>query len=219
MDSTCPSWKKTDRAAMDKLLFQLKMLGSATAAELADRLGVSPQAIREKLARLSDEGMVIGHEEVRGIGRPKKVWELSEAAWKQFPDTHADLTVSLIGAIRASLGESALERLIAHREAETEARYAQALSARQTLGDKVAALADLRTREGYMAECRSADDGNGYMLVENHCPICVAARACQGFCRAEQDVFARALGPGCTIERTEHLLAGAHRCAYRIRPA
>jgi predicted ArsR family transcriptional regulator len=203
---------------MDKLLFQLKMLGTATAAELAERLEVSPQAIREKLARLHDVGMVVHHDKVRGIGRPKKIWELSEVAWKQFPDTHADLTVSLIDAIRASLGEPALERLIAHREAETEARYEKALSVCPTLGDKVAALADLRSREGYMAECRTADDGDGYVLVENHCPICIAARACQGFCRAEQDVFARALGPDCSIERTEHLLSGAHRCAYRIRP-
>ena len=59
-------------------------------------------------------------------------------------------------------------------------------------------------------------DGDGFLLVENHCPICVAATECQGFCRAERDVFARALGPGVSVERTEHIVAGGRRCAYRI---
>jgi predicted ArsR family transcriptional regulator len=54
------------------------------------------------------------------------------------------------------------------------------------------------------------------LLVENHCPICAAARACQNFCRSELDVFRRVLGPDVQVERVEHQLAGARRCAYRI---
>ncbi|MES2724598.1 MAG: MarR family transcriptional regulator, partial [Pseudomonadota bacterium] len=57
----------------------------------------------------------------------------------------------------------------------------------------------------------------GFLLVENHCPICAAAAACQGFCRAELMVFRAVLGPGVHIERTDHILAGARRCAYRIK--
>lgn len=205
-------------AAMDDLLFQLKTRGPATAADLADRLDISPQAVRERLSRLAGDGLVVHSDEAQGVGRPKRIWDLSEQAWKRFPDTHAELSVSLIEAIRSSLGEDALGQLIAHRETETEARYGAALSGCTELAHKVAALARLRTREGYMAEWQPADDGDGYLLIENHCPICIAARACQGFCRAEQEVFARVLGPDCRIERVEHLLAGARRCAYRISP-
>ncbi|MGH2578525.1 MAG: MarR family transcriptional regulator, partial [Actinomycetota bacterium] len=45
------------------------------------------------------------------------------------------------------------------------------------------------------------------------------ARACQGFCRSELEVFRDVLGPGVEVERVEHILAGARRCAYRITPA
>src|SRR5437667_164453 len=82
------------------------------------------------------------------------------------------------------------------------------------LGERVERLAEARTREGYMAE--SQPEGDGYLLVENHCPICAAATTCQGFCRAERDVFEKALGPGVTVERTEHIVGGDRRCAYRI---
>jgi predicted ArsR family transcriptional regulator len=62
----------------------------------------------------------------------------------------------------------------------------------------------------------SPDPGGGFLLVENHCPICAAAAACQGFCRAELQAFRNALGPDVVVERAEHILAGARRCAYRI---
>ena len=67
-----------------------------------------------------------------------------------------------------------------------------------------------------MAEVSRRRDGS-FVLVENHCPICAAARACQGFCRDELGLFRRIL-VGAKVERTEHLLAGARRCAYRIEP-
>ena len=85
------------------------------------------------------------------------------------------------------------------------------------LGERVRALAALRHEEGYMAEARGDGDG-GFLLIENHCPICAAATACQGFCRSELEVFRAALGPDVRVERSEHLLAGARRCAYRIAP-
>ena len=67
-----------------------------------------------------------------------------------------------------------------------------------------------------MAEVTAAPDGS-FLLSENHCPICVAARACQGLCRSELALFRAVLGPGVEVERSEHILAGARRCAYRIR--
>jgi len=61
-----------------------------------------------------------------------------------------------------------------------------------------------------------APRGDGFLLIENHCPICAAAAACQGFCRAELEVFRDTLGADVIVERTDHILAGARRCAYRI---
>ena len=88
----------------------------------------------------------------------------------------------------------------------------------ESLEARVARLAEIRTAEGYMADC-TPDPGGGFLLLENHCPICAAAAACQGFCRAELMVFRAVLGPDVTIERTDHILAGARRCAYRITAA
>ena len=67
-----------------------------------------------------------------------------------------------------------------------------------------------------MAEIRKEEDG-GFLLVENHCPICAAANACQGFCSTELDLFRSVLGPGITVERAEHIIKGDQRCVYRVK--
>ncbi|MGZ3404651.1 MAG: helix-turn-helix transcriptional regulator, partial [Phenylobacterium sp.] len=125
------------------------------------------------------------------------------------------LTVEMLAAVRAEFGDEGVERLIARREADQAGAYAQALAAAQTFEARLARLTQLRAAEGYMAKWSREDDGS-YLLVENHCPICAAAAACQGFCRAELTLFRSVLGPDVEIERTDHILAGARRCAYRV---
>ena len=199
----------------DRILFQLKTRGPAETLALAGALGVSRQTTLQQLERLVVRGLVTHADTRRGVGRPRHVWSLTPAAETRFPDTHAQLTLEILDAVRIEFGEVGVDRLIARREVVTTQCYAQALAPLRSLAARVARLAELRTAEGYMADC-SPDPGGGFLLVENHCPICAAAAACQGFCRAELQVFRDALGPDISVERTDHILAGARRCAYRI---
>ena len=40
-----------------------------------------------------------------------------------------------------------------------------------------------------------------------------------GFCRSELELFRDVLGEGARVERVEHILADAQRCAYRVSAA
>jgi predicted ArsR family transcriptional regulator len=202
--------------AADLLLGVLKRRGQLGVADIAAVLGITGEAARQQVLRLAADGLLTADTERRRVGRPTRLWRLTAAGHARFPDTHAELTLRLIDAVRSELGEPVLERLIRAREAETLRTYRDALAGARTLVGKLARLVKLRSREGYMAECHS--DGAGFLLLENHCPICAAATACQGFCRSELEVFRAALGAGVSVERTDHILAGARRCAYRIVP-
>src|SRR5438094_3972973 len=179
--------EKSVRPAADRLLVLLKTRGPQTAADLGKATGVTGEAARQQLVRLASDGLVVATAEPRGVGRPAQVWALTDAGNARFPDAHAELTAQLIRSIRTQLGEDVLDRLIESRAAESRASYAAALEGAADLGERVSRLAEARTREGYMAE--SSAEGEEYVLVENHCPICVAATACQGFCRTERDTF------------------------------
>lgn len=203
--------------ARDRVLFQLKTRGPATPAVVAERLAISEVAVRQHLRRLEAEGLVETIEARRGAGRPARVFAVTAAAAAHFPDTHAELTADLLAAVRAAFGERGLDRVIDTRSAAQRRVYAERLRGARSLGERVERLAAARNAEGYLAEWSRLPDG-AWLLIENHCPICIAAQTCQAFCRDELAVFREVLGPAVAVERTDHLLAGARRCAYRITP-
>ena len=198
----------------DRLLYQLKSRGPQPAAALAAACAITPMGAHKQLKAMQDDGLVSAHDEADGPGRPKRLWTLTPAGHARFPDRHGDLAVQLIRHAAATLGPDALDALIAAREREQLADYRGALAGLKTLAARVRKLAELRAREGYMA--RAEKDGQAWLLVEDHCPICAAAASCQGLCRSELAIFASCLGDGVRVERVEHVLAGGRRCAYRV---
>jgi len=206
----------TDPRSRRAILELLKWHGPQDARTLAGRLEISAMAVRQHLYSLADDQLVTSDEEPRPMGRPAKLWRLTPAADELFPNAHAELTVSLIQSMRETFGERGVDRLIAARtRSQIEAYRAQA-GERGSLRERLLALARLRTREGYMAEVKEETDG-ALLLIENHCPICAAARACTNLCAGELRVFQQVLGGDVQIERIDHILAGARRCAYRVK--
>ncbi len=207
--------RATEQPTRRALLDVLKRRGPRKAADLSRDLGVSAMAVRQHLYAMQEEGLIAFAEEARPRGRPVKLWHLTDAADRYFPDAHAELTVGLLDSMRSAFGETGLNRLLSVRGREQADLYAKRMADRDSLRGRLDALAAIRTREGYMAEVQETADG-GFLLIENHCPICRAAAACTGLCAAELLVFRTVLGPDVAIERTDHILAGARRCAYRV---
>jgi predicted ArsR family transcriptional regulator len=204
--------------AKRKILRLLKRRGPSPAGRIAERLGTTAVAARQHLASLKKAGLVRSSREPPvGRGRPSTLWSLTDKAQPHFPDQHAELAVGLIEAIRESVGERGLRRIVEVR-ARDQVNLYRGLGPPPgaSLRKRVEALAKQRTAEGYLAEVVQERPGQ-YVLIERHCPICEAARSCTGLCAAELQVFKETLGEGVDIERTKHLLSGDDRCAYRIR--
>ncbi|UTW54110.1 metalloregulator ArsR/SmtB family transcription factor [Kordiimonas sp. SCSIO 12610] len=203
------------------ILTELKRRGRLKSAELAAELNVTPMAIFQHFQQLEDEGAVSCISVASGRGRPTKYWELTEKADTYFPDAHRDLSLDIIESVRESLGEEALDKLILHRSKKQYQSYNDALSNKTTVQSRLAGLAKYRSQEGYMAEVITPSDEPGddtFILVENHCPICEAAKVCSGLCSQELNIFQKLLEDIAEVERTEHKLSGARRCAYKISP-
>jgi predicted ArsR family transcriptional regulator len=197
------------------ILDLLKRGGSADARSLAHRLKRTPMAVRLHLYALEGDGLVSPREERRARGRPAKLWRLTPDAHALFPDGHADLTLGLLEATRTALGEAGLRKALAALSRQQAQAYGRKIPARAPLSRRLAALAEIRDEEGYMTELRHLQDGS-HVLIENHCAIGAAAKACPGLCQAEMDTFSTVLGPAAVVNRTEHLLAGGRRCVYRV---
>ncbi len=201
------------QSVAERLLLLLKTRGPLQATDAGKILGTTGEAARQQFVKLAKEGLVVAVAQAKGVGRPIQLWQLTDAANTRFPDTHGELTVQLLRMVRTKLGEQALNLLIETREDETRGQYCLAMEGAKSIDERVQRLVAIRTREGYMAESQTQPDGS-ILLIENHCPICAAAATCQGFCRAELDVFRQALQA--PVERTEHILSGSRRCVYLV---
>ncbi len=236
----------------DRILHLLKTKGPLTTTEIGRRSKTTHEAARQVLAELRRDGLVEFEERRGGVGRPARIWHLTEDAGVQFPDSHGELAVGLLSAMRSAFGEDGLEKLVAQRTRTQIKAYRLLMRGCGDLRARVHRLTEIRSAEGYMAECkdvsrrhaaearaarrakRGALDAQGpaqphsdsgserakvFEIIENHCPICAAAEACQGLCAGELKLFRAVLGPGVAVERTEHLLDGARRCVYLVRTA
>jgi predicted ArsR family transcriptional regulator len=210
-----PAKKPTTIRTRRAIVHLLKQEGALDAQTLAARLHLSAMAVRQHLYALQDEHLVTYYEVPRPVGRPAKLWQLTPAADRLFPEGYAELTLSLLTSVTEAFGAAGLERLLDVRTHQQIAAYGQQMAGQDTLQQRVEVLAAMRTDEGYMAEVQAQADGS-FFLLEKHCPICAAAVACTGLCGKELEVFRAVLGPNVVIERTEHMVVGARRCAYRV---
>jgi len=197
-----------------RMLMYLKMHGAQPAAVLAGEMGLTNEGARQHLMRMLEEGWISSESQSKGVGRPIILYQITAAGFGLFPDAHAELTLQLLTSVKALFGQEGLDRLIQSREQETLKQYQSGVEGMGRLEDRLDYLVSIRSAEGYMAEWYQ--DGDLYFLVENHCPICAAATRCQGFCQAELQNFRQTLGEGVKVERVEHIVQGARRCAYQI---
>ena len=193
----------------------LKQEGPMDAKQLANRLDLSPMAVRLHLYTLQAERLVTYQEQARPVGRPAKLWRLTEAADHLFPEGYAELVLNLLSSVSQAFGKAGLDRLLAIRTRDQIAAYRLRMTGQHSLAKRLRTLAAIRTEEGYMADVKR-EAGGAFLLVENHCPICAAAMSCTGLCAGEREVFQAVLGEDVSVTRTEHIVAGARRCAYRV---
>ena len=197
-----------------RVLTALKLLGEASAHQLAERLQMTPMGVRRHLYALEEEGLV-RHRVVRqGPGRPRFLYTLTASGHGWFGNRYATLTLDLLHLVRETYGDEAVQALFQRRGEERLARARERL-AHLPLPERVAGLAALLDQEGYLADWRQ-EDGCFY-LCEHHCAIqAVAAeypQACQSEWRFIQQLF-----PEAVVERVRHVIGGDTACVYRIQP-
>lgn len=207
----------TQASTADRILFMLKTRGPLKTTELATLLEVTFEATRQHIQKLQASALITGiSAPTSGAGRPSLRWALTDSGHGKFPDAHSVLTLHLIESIEGVFGTEGVEKIIASMETTNRREYLQACEKASSLEEKVRILVGIRERAGYMAQMEAA--GDGWLLIENHCPICAAARKCQGFCRSELQIFRAALGDSVVVERCEYLISGDRRCVYSIQP-
>lgn len=206
------SCSSTREAALTLLM----RLGNATAADLANQLQVSVQAMRRHLRSLEEDGLVEASSAGEGPGRPSNRWQLTAKGQEHFPDGSEDFALSLLTSIADTLPAGTVQGLLDQQARDKSLTYRNQLGS-GTLAQRLERLVELRRKEGYVAECRPDDAANGWLISEFHCSVMRIAEQFPCICDQELQLL-RLTFPDCLVERVHWRLEQGHSCGFRLVP-
>jgi predicted ArsR family transcriptional regulator len=181
----------SDAPTRQRVARTLLELGPSTAATLAERLSLTPAAVRRHLDHLVDTGLAESREpRSRGRGRPAKLFALTAAGRDLFEQQYDDLAAQALRFLAETAGEQAVSRFAERRLAELEARTA-ALQEQSGL-PPAQALAEAMREAGYAASLTPGPVG--IQLCQQHCPVAHVAHEFPQLCEAETALIARTVG-------------------------
>ncbi len=172
--------------------------GPATAVDLAERLAITPAGIRRHLDGLVADGILEPREahvtsvNLRGRGRPAKVFIMTDEGREKFEHSYDDLAVSALKFMATKSGSHLVKEFANSRAEEIERKAAKKMAAKNSLGAKVDALTEHLCSEGYSAT--TAGRGNGVEICQHHCPVAHVAAEFPELCEAETAAISRMLG-------------------------
>jgi DeoR family transcriptional regulator, suf operon transcriptional repressor len=214
----------TDAAAVTRLpagrravLYAVRRRGEATSQQVAEQLDITVSGARQHLSALARDGLVEATElpsPTAKRGRRTLVYAATDAADAYFPKAYGELTNELLGYVADTDG-ALLDDLFAKRREHRIANAQARLAKKRTLGAKVAELTRILDEDGYLASWEKMGPGV-YRIVEHNCAIWAVAERYGQACTSELE-FIRTVLDGAEVERVQHMIAGARRCAYEVR--
>jgi predicted ArsR family transcriptional regulator len=191
--------------------------GPQSAAALAERLGLSPAAVRRHLDALVADGLLAERDPrpstKRGRGRPARVYALTDLGRASFPHAYDDLATTALRYLRETGGEAAVNKFAEHRAqtlaADLRARVAGKAA---TVATRVDALAEGLTASGYASTTEQA--AAGVQICQHHCPVAHVAAEFPELCEAETRAFEQVLGT--YVQRLATIAHGDGVCTTHV---
>jgi predicted ArsR family transcriptional regulator len=206
-----------DAPTRERVAAAILELGPSTAVRLAERLDLTPAAIRRHLEHMLEDGTVEAREPrvygARGRGRPARMFALTEAGRDHFDQQYDDLASDALRFLVETAGEDAVVEFARRRVAGLEVSHRELMEREPDLSPS-AALAKAMTQAGYAASVR--DSPIGEQLCQQHCPVSHVAHEFPSLCEAETELIGRVLGRH--VQRLATIAHGDGVCTTSIPP-
>ena len=199
------------------LRFLLKH-GGSSAAQLAESMNISVQAMRRHLRSLEGDGLVESHLMTEGPGRPSNFWRLTIKGQNCFNsgDGSEEFALDLLASIEASLSQERVIEILKLQTTQKALNYRKRIG-KGSLNQRLNKLLELRQKEGYLSELSLSDDGLSWYVNAFHCSIRAIAEKYPLVCDHEL-ILLREIFPDCVIERVQWRLESGHSCGFKVNP-
>lgn len=191
------------------LLDLLRSRGSLNVLEMADATGVTSTAVRQRLTRLMENGLVAREAARQGRGRPSHRYSVTKKARRQAGSNFSDLALALWQEIRAVKDPNVRRGLMSRIADSLSASYAGRVTG-QSLEERMESLSALFAERRVPMEVGFR--GELPVLSVKDCPYPELAEVDRGICAMEKMLFSRLLEQD--VRLTECRLEGHACCRF-----
>lgn len=184
-----------------------------TAIGLEEKIGINESAIRRHLNTLEQDGYAEHYFEKASRGRPKKLYTITSAGRRLFPQKTHLLFILLTRIVKEKYGEENLKELLSVVADE----FADRLTPEEPIEDKEARLKEFVNSldEFGFFPIFSKEDGVYYIKYRNCVFGEVIEELCESLCGMHRQIVRNVI-PECEVEQVQGIGEGNNPCIHKI---
>lgn len=179
--------------------------------DIAADVGINPISARHHISHLEADGLVSSREERHGVGRPRRLYFLTENGREKFPTRYLRLTLRLLDQLKESVPQSFVDKLFVQIAEELVAEYETDIH-NLSLEERLDIVTDLLTSEGFKVEWEKR--GDEYLIRESNCPYFYVGQDHPEVCKVDQTLISTVLSV--PANKIKCMLDGDSHCTYLI---
>jgi predicted ArsR family transcriptional regulator len=197
-----------------RIVTALRRRHSASAVDLADEFGLSPNAVRQQLLTLERDGYVLERSVRRGPTKPTLEYSLSPNAETLFPQRYDKMLNAVLREVKDSFGQDALEGVLRKLGDRAATKYREKFVSPDKKG-KLFELAELLRESGVEADVVETPSGT-LELREHNCPYAQTVGEHPEVCSIIHTVLRDAVDV--PPKQVESIATGGAACRFEVVP-
>jgi predicted ArsR family transcriptional regulator len=184
-----------------------------TIQELAGDVGINAISVRHHISRLEADSLIDSEDELHGVGRPRRVYFLTEKGLERFPTRYMHLTLRLLEQLKETMPAPVVKQLFSQMAEDMIEDYStEAQTDGLGMEERLALMQKLLSREGFNVEWER--QGNQYHIREVNCPYLQIGQNHPEVCSVDQTLISALLDV--PAEKVKCVLNGDSYCTYVV---
>jgi predicted ArsR family transcriptional regulator len=199
------------KSTRQRVIHTLLSRQRCTINELAEAVNINPISVRHHITRLEAEGLVNSEEERHGVGRPRRLYFLTEDGQERFPSRYLRFTIRLLEQLKDTMPETMVSLLFRQMAEDVASEYEAKVSG-LNMEERLNLVTQLLSNEGFTVEWEQK--GNEYHIREISCPYYHIGQSHPEVCSVDQTLISTMLSV--PAEKVKCVLNGDTYCTYVV---
>jgi predicted ArsR family transcriptional regulator len=199
------------KTTRERVLETLLTRQRCTINEIAEVVDINPISVRHHITKLEADGMVTSAEERHGVGRPRRIYYLTENGREHFPTHYLRLTLRLLEQLKETVPAPMVNQLFASMAKDLADDHKTELSG-LSMEQRLDLVTNLLTSEGFKVDWQK--QGEFYQIREASCPYYHIGQNHPEVCSVDQTLISTVLSV--PAEKIKCILQGDAHCVYLV---